>query len=224
MRRRLLVLLSLASGLLAAQSAAPAAPASDAPALAASVQRHYDAVRDFRADFTHTYEGGVLRKKTVERGQVAIRKPGRMRWTYNEPERKTFVSDGTKLYSYIPADKQVYVATVPTDDQASTSVLFLAGKGNILRDFDVEQASVPGAPDSTLALKLMPKRAEREYDWLQLVVDRSSLALRMLVTSDRQGGISTFAFANLRENVGIPDKEFVFTMPRGVDVITDAGH
>jgi outer membrane lipoprotein-sorting protein len=116
------------------------------------------------------------------------------------------------------------VATVPTEDQASTSVLFLAGKGNILRDFDVEPASVPGAPDDTLALKLTPKHPEREYDWLQLVVDRASLALRMLVTADRQGGVSTFAFAHLRENVGIPDKEFVFTMPRGVDVITDAGH
>jgi outer membrane lipoprotein-sorting protein len=36
--------------------------------------------------------------------------------------------------------------------------------------------------------------------------------------------LSTFAFTNLRENTGIADKEFVFVMPRGVDVITDAGH
>ena len=61
-----------------------------------------------------------MRKKTVERGQMAIRKPGRMRWTYTSPEPKVFVSDGVKLYSYVPADKQVYVATVPTGDEAST--------------------------------------------------------------------------------------------------------
>ena len=41
------------------------------------------------------------------------------------------MSDGTKLYSYIPEDKQVYVATVPPDDQATTPALFLAGKGNL---------------------------------------------------------------------------------------------
>jgi len=88
----------------------------------------------------------------------------------------------------------------------------------------VAPVDVPDAPAGSVALKLTPKRPEREYDWLNLVVDKSSLALRMLVTSDSQGGLSTFAFANLRENTGIADKEFVFVMPRGVDVITDAGH
>ena len=45
----------------------------------------------------------------------------------------------------------------------------------------------------------------------------------MLVTGDAQGGVSTIAFSKLRENVNVPDKEFVFSIPRGVDVITDAG-
>jgi outer membrane lipoprotein carrier protein len=195
-----------------------------ATALATSIQRHYDQVRDFQADFTHTYVGGILRKKTVERGRMAVRKPGRMRWTYTQPEEKLFVSDGNRVYSYVPADKQVYVAEVPPDDQATTPALFLAGKGNILKDFTVAPADVPDAPSGSVALKLTPRRPEREYDWLNLVVDKSSLALRMLVTSDSQGGLSTFAFTNLRENTGIADKEFVFVMPRGVDVITDAGH
>ena len=74
---------------------------------------------------------------------MAIRKPGRMRWTYTKPEEKTFVSDGVKLYSYIPADKQVYVASVPRDDQASTPALFLAGKGNLVRDFTVASGHRP---------------------------------------------------------------------------------
>ena len=128
---------------------APAAAlpgADDAQALAASIQRHYEQIRDFRADFTHTYEGGVLRKKTVESGQMAIRKPGRMRWTYTSPERKVFVSDGVKLYSYVPADKQVYVATVPTGDDASTPALFLAGKGHLTRDFTASPAAPRRCP------------------------------------------------------------------------------
>jgi outer membrane lipoprotein-sorting protein len=41
------------------------------------------------------------------------------------------------------------------------------------------------------------------------------------VTSDAQGGTSTFSFLNLKENVGVADSEFVFRIPRGVDVITD---
>jgi outer membrane lipoprotein carrier protein len=215
-------ILILFCGLLASVPLLGGAP-GDAQAVAAAIQQHYDRVLDFRADFTHTYEGGILRKKTVERGSMAVRKPGRMRWTYTDPEKKLFVSDGLKLYSYIPADKQVYVATVPSDDQASTPALFLAGKGNLVRDFKVTDTQVEGAPAGSVALRLTPVRQEREYEWLNLVVDRGTLALRMLVTGDRQGGVSTFTFSNLRENVGIPDQEFVFKMPRGVDVVTDAG-
>lgn len=201
--------------------AAPLRASDDAQALATAIQRRYEQIRDFRADFTHTYEGGVLRKKTVERGQMAIRKPGRMRWTYTSPEHKVFVSDGIKLYSYVPADKQVYVATLPTGDDASTPALFLAGKGQITRDFTASPATVPGAPEGSAAVKLTPRRAEKEYETLVLVVDRASLQWRMLVTTDRQGGTSTFAFTSLRENTGVSDREFVFSIPRGVDVITE---
>ena len=153
----------LAVALAASAGAGPAPGTDDPQALAASIQRHYEQIRDFRADFTHTYEGGVLRKKTVESGQMAIRKPGRMRWTYTSPERKVFVSDGVKLYSYVPADKQVYVATVPTGDDASTPALFLAGKGHLTRDFTAAPAAPAGAPSGSAAIKLTPVKPEREY-------------------------------------------------------------
>jgi outer membrane lipoprotein carrier protein len=218
---RALPLTGLLAAPLAVATAAPAGVADDVQALAASIQRRYEQIRDFRADFTHTYEGGVLRKKTVERGQMAIRKPGRMRWTYTSPEHKVFVSDGVKLYSYVPADKQVYVASIPTGDDATTPALFLAGKGSITRDFTVRSAAVPDAPPGSVAITLTPVRTEREYETLTLVVDRATLQWRMLVTTDRQGGMSSFAFTNLRENTGVPDREFVFSIPRGVDVITE---
>jgi outer membrane lipoprotein-sorting protein len=44
-----------------------------------------------------------------------------------------------------------------------------------------------------------------------------------MVTSDSQGGTSVFTFSNLKENVGLADREFTFRMPRGVDVVTDGG-
>jgi outer membrane lipoprotein carrier protein len=190
--------------------------------LARTLQRKYDGVRDFSADFVHTYQGGVLRKTVKESGRLVVRKPGQMRWTYTTPDEKTFVSDGRKLYSYIPADRQVYVTTVSQEDQGSTPALFLAGKGNLIRDFEVSATPTPAeAGSNSVALKLVPRSRERDYDSLVLVVDRGTLQLRSLIAEDRQGGRSSFAFSNLRENVGVSDREFVFKIPRGVDVITD---
>jgi outer membrane lipoprotein carrier protein len=191
-----------------------------APELAAALQRKYDGIKDFEADFTHTYEGGVLRKQISERGHLLVKKPGKMRWDYAAPEKKQFVSDGVKMYTYLPQDKQVIVAEVPPETQAGTPTLFLAGKGSLTRDFTPSLADAPaGMAPGSRALKLVPKARQAEYDWLMLVVDPSTLAIRGLVTVDGQGGKSTFSFTNLKENVGLADKEFAFKMPRGVDVI-----
>jgi outer membrane lipoprotein carrier protein len=194
---------------------------STAAELAAALQRKYDGIKDFSADFKHVYEGGVLRKQITERGHLLVKKPGKMRWDYAEPEPKQFVSDGLKMYSYIPQDKQVIVASVPPDEEAPTPTLFLAGKGNVTRDFTPSLVDAPaGMPAGSRALKLIPKSKQRDYDWLVLVLDPDSLAIRGLLTVDAQGGKSSFSFTNLKENVGLADKEFAFKIPRGVDVVT----
>lgn len=190
-------------------------------ALARALQQRYQGIRDFSAEFSQTYRGGPLRVQTTEQGTVAIKKPGRMRWIYTKPERKEFVSDGTDIYFYMPADKQVMVSRVPAEDDASTSALFLTGKGDISRDFTAAFADTP--IPGTVALKLTPRRNQPDYEYFIVVLDPGTLQILSLATRDRQGGDSTLTFTKLKENQGISDKEFVFRIPRGVDVVrTDA--
>ncbi len=206
--------------MLAASVALPAAQTRPAPdALAGALQQRYRGIRDFSAEFVHSYRGGVLRTQTTERGRVQVKKPGLMRWVYTAPERKEFVSDGRKIYSYIPDDRQVIVNDVPPDDQATTPALFLAGKGDIARDFTA--AYPAGAPPGGVTLRLTPRREEPEYEYLDVTLDPATLQIRVLATRDRQGGDSRLTFTNLQENRGISDKEFAFRIPRGVDVITN---
>jgi len=202
--------------------AQPRAAELTAPELAQTLQKRIDGIRDFTADFVHVYEGGVLRKQVVEKGHLMVKKPGKMRWDYTTPEAKTFVSDGAKMYSYIPADKQVVVSPVPPENEASTPALFLAGKGSLARDFTASLAATPAGIPGTgaVALKLVPKTRQQDYDDMVLVVDRETLAFRGLATTDAQGGKSSFSFANLKENGGLTDKDFAFKIPRGVDVVS----
>jgi outer membrane lipoprotein carrier protein len=209
---------ALAMAFTATLAAAPQAEAPDA--LAKRLQARYDGIKDFTADFTQTYEGGVLRRKTTESGTLLIKKPGRMRWEYKTPEEKLFVADGRKMYAWVPADRQVTVSTMPADDAPATPILFLLGKGQLTRDFSPAIATgIPGAPPDSVALALTPKTPVAEYDRLTLVVDKATLGLRMLVAHDGQGGTSTFTFTHMRENVGLPDARFSFTIPRGADVV-----
>jgi outer membrane lipoprotein carrier protein len=204
----------------AAQAPVPAAPAapSGPPAqeVAAALQKKYDSVHDFTAGFVHESEGGLLRKKQIESGVVQVKKPGRMRWDYTKPEPKVFVSDGRRMYLYVPADNQVIVSPVPDANQATTAVLFLVGKGNLTRDFAVTYGE--GSSPDTYVLRLQPRLPDRDYDWLQLVVDRRTLQIRALSAADSQGGHSSFKFSDFKENIGLADKIFAFKIPPGADV------
>jgi outer membrane lipoprotein carrier protein len=215
-------LLLLASTHPALQAPAqPGSPALPPPQeVAAALQKKYNSIADFTADFVHDSEGGLLRKKQTESGVVQVKKPGKMRWDYRKPEPKVFVSDGRRIYLYVPADNQVIVSPVPEEDQATTAVLFLVGKGNLTRDFTVTYAE--GGSADTYALRLQPRLAERDYDWLQIVVDRRTMQIRSLSAADNQGGRSTFQFSNFKENVRLSDKAFEFKIPRGADVTDNA--
>jgi outer membrane lipoprotein carrier protein len=209
-----LVALTLSSGSAAEPSASE---------LASALQKKYDGIKSFTADFVHGYRGGVLNRQLNQSGRLLIKKPGKMRWDYETPEKKLFVSDGSKIQVYVPADRQVIVSDVTPGETATSPALFLAGRGNLTRDFNASKTELPaGSAPGGLALKLIPKVPQSDYDWLVLVVDPATLALRGLAYGDAQGGTSTFSFTNLKENAGIADNAFDFRPPRGVDVVTDS--
>ena len=198
----------------------PVAAQNDPVALAAKVQQRYSGIRDFQGDFVQTYEGGVLRTKTTERGTLAIKRPGRLRFTYTKPERKEFVSDGVRLYTHLVADKQVIVSPAPSAEDGDVPAMFLAGRSDLARDYTPTFTPLPGAASGLLTLKLVPRKSDSEFESLGIGVDPKTLQIQFLTAVDKQGGRSSFTFTNLKENRGLSDKDFEFRIPRGADVVT----
>ena len=194
------------------------APTRSPQDLQQALQRRYDLILDFSADFIHTYESGMLRTRLVERGTMLIKKPGRMRWDYLPPDRKLYLSDGERLYSYWPEDRQGMILRLPDENEATTPALFLAGVGSFVDDFTAAYDTVEDQPPDSYVLRLTPIRTERDFEFLTLVIDAATLAIVRLISRDLQGGISTFVFSNLHENLGLSDTPFTFKFPPGTDV------
>lgn len=199
---------------LAVHAGAQGTPA--AADLAAKIQAHYDTVHDFKAGFSQTYTSGALGQKVTESGDVKVKKPNRMDWMYDAPAKKRFIADGVRIFDYepTPGDPSCTVTAIPKGDQISQGILFLAGRGNLVRDFT---STAPAAqPANGWQLDLVPKVPQDDFTALTIVVDRQTLSLQRFTTIDRDGNKSQFDFSHLQENAGLKDSDFVFTPPRGV--------
>ncbi len=214
MRAIALAVTVLAGSMLAAAQTPPSA--AD---VARQLQAHYNGVRDFVADFTQTYKGTIGRQTAQDRGRVRIKKPGRMYWEY-KAQKSQIVADGSQIYTYLPEDRKLYVTPMPKSDEASSAMMFLAGRGDLLRDFT--PALGANQPAGSWRLDLAPKTPQADFKTLTLVVNRATMALEGLVTTDEAEGVTTYSFTNLKENTGLADGEFVFNIskiPKDVEVI-----
>jgi outer membrane lipoprotein carrier protein len=183
------------------------------------VQERYDSTRDFTAKVTQEMTIASLGKTTTAQGTVAFKKPGKMRWELDHDAPQVIVADGSTLWLYQPKEHQVMKA--PFDDafRATTPISFLTGVGNIAEDFDVslEGASADGG---VVYLMLVPRRDRAALGKLRLTVASDSGEIRGAEIFDPLGNVSRLQFSDIRRNQNLPDKDFVFEVPPGVDVIT----
>jgi len=210
MLRTLLLALLAATGALSPQAEDTAV----AERLVARLEERQSGARDIVARFEQSYRSGLLGREIVETGKVTIKRPGRMRWEYQEPEKKLFISDGHTFYFYVPEDRQVIVQD--QEGQRSLAGRLLSGEGGLLDEFDaaLDEPIEPGV----YRVRLVPRREDAELERAFVDIEPSGL-LRSILIEDVQGNRTRFRFEDVQENTGAPDRLFHFDVPRGVEVI-----
>jgi outer membrane lipoprotein carrier protein len=195
--------------------AAPAAQPSDsARGLVRAIEQHHARTLDIVARFTQTYRSGMLGRELVERGVVSIKRPGRMRWEYKEPEAKLFVSDGRTFYFYVPSDRQVVVSA--QDVRHSLAARLLTGQGGLLDEF--EATLEEPLEEGVLRLRLVPRQPQADVERATVDAEPGG-RIRGVLLEDVQGNRTRFRFEDVRENTGLADRLFRFEPPKGTEVI-----
>ncbi len=212
----LTIVLALSVYALPASPVAAVSPEPDGVArgLVQRLEAHHARTADLVARFTQSYRSGMLGREVVERGVVSVKRPGRMRWEYKDPEDKLFVSDGKTFYFYVPADRQVVVSE--QDEGRSLAARLLSGRGGLLDEFDasLDEPLEPGV----FRLRLVPRRPQADVERAILDVEPSG-RIRSILLEDVQGNRTRFRFEAVRENTGLRDGLFRFDVPAGVEVI-----
>lgn len=180
------------------------------------VQSRFDATADFTADVQQELVMVSTNRTLKGTGTVAFKRPGRMRWVLKTDDEQVIIADGTTLWVYQPAEKQVLKSTFQAAFRSSSPISFLTGVGRIDRDFIV---SLDGKAQGQVFLSLVPRTDEGEIGRLRLTIETVNYDIVGAEIHDPLGNVTKLEFAHLRRNLGLDDAFFHFDVPPGIDII-----
>lgn len=231
---------------LVAATAFPAAPRQK-PQLSVQdivklVETRYHSSHTLKAIFLERYNEGRLTAR-VESGTAYFSSPGRMRWEYESPEQKLFLTDGKTTWFYVPADHTVSRISMKESSDWRTPLALLTGRASLNKyckriDFGDPPHDAPG----NVTLRCVPVGSQdstknsrvnaQTNDDLALSPDSGGQIQAVLLEVDPQtgwlakvtirqaGGIQLeYSFGKWQGNVEVPETMFHFIAPKGVAIV-----
>ncbi len=150
----------------------------------------------------------------AKKGEVVFAKPGRMRWTYREPDPSVVISDGQVLWIHDVSGGTATRLEVTDGYLTGAALQFLLGDGKILESFDVLATACQG---DVVHLDLTP-REESSYERLGLVATAAGDITETSIT-DLFGNRTTIRFEGIVVNQAPESAVFEFDPPDGVEII-----
>jgi outer membrane lipoprotein carrier protein len=222
MRTQLASILALSLILIGSPSVSRADEAENlecGDAAAATLQHRYELVKDLRADIVQKTRAVALgpepSQQMTSKGTVVLAKPGKLRWSYEEPEPSLVVSDGETLWIYDPEFREAQKLPAAEGYLSAAAVQFLLGEGEMKRDFEISALS---CGSDTAELRLVP-RAAASYEEIHVLLNRTTGDLLRTTVFFVLGNVTEVAFSNIEINRNPAPDVFRLDLPADVRVI-----
>jgi outer membrane lipoprotein carrier protein len=169
-------------------------------------------VKTGQADFSQTVTSPDGVKKKTSTGHFEFARPNRFRFTYQKPFEQSIVADGQKVWIY-DADLNQASSRKFTQALGATPAALLAG-GSLDKEFDL--APLPSKEGVEWA-EATPKAKDGAFKSVRIGFRNKVLASVEVV--DAFGQRSLLDFTKFVANEAIKPDAFVFTVPKGADLI-----
>jgi outer membrane lipoprotein-sorting protein len=144
-----------------------------------------------------------------------------MRWDYQQPQPKLFLSDGKTLQLYVPEEKQLTRTAVKASDDIRVPFRLLLSRLELRRVF----SRIEFAPDALQhqptdrVLRGYPKKAlQEDYRQVLMEIGPQFDIRRLLVTLADQSTME-FDFDHIERDVSLSRSWFQFVAPPGTEEI-----
>lgn len=179
-------------------------------------QSFVSVVQSGRANFEQTVFDAKDKPTQKSNGTLAFTRPGKFRFTYEKPAQ-IIVGDGKKVSFY---DQDLNQVTIKKLDQAfsGTPAALLAGKGEIDKAFTLVASGQSDDPGGSIEwLDALPRQKDAGIEKMRVGFRKGELAAMEL--NDAFGNRTRLTFTKFERNPKIDAKAYVFTPPKGADII-----
>jgi outer membrane lipoprotein carrier protein len=239
--RLLAVLVSVASLCLSAVVISARPEDAAQKRIADLLEARYRSAKTMQVTFLERYTENN-RAVRVEAGTAYFRRPGKMRWEYESPEKNLFLVDGKTAWFYVPADHTVTRVPAKESGDWRTPLSLLAGEAKLSRVCARVQLSTAITPENMddAMLYCLPRGEEHQRhnepptepdrlgpgqeDAIFLEIARDSGELVRVLVRERGGVEVEFRFTNWRMDPPVSDSMFRFEAPPGVAIVNGALH
>lgn len=169
--------------------------------------------RTLKAEFSQSVFGKNGRKPQQSSGNVAISRPGKLRWEIVKPYPQLVVGDGEKIWIHDPELQQV---TVRKAGQAlgSSPAALLAGSNELEKNFTLKEA---GSAEGLEWVEATPKAGDSGFEKIRMGF--AGPELKAMELQDSFGQTTLVRFSKIERNVALAASAFKFTPPAGTDVV-----
>ena len=202
-------------------------PLPGAEGIIQELQIKYEALESLQASFEQKNELKSIGRTTTSNGSLLWEKPGKLRMEYVKPEKQVLVTNGRMFWLYTARLNQVMVSNRGGFGFGTTPLLFLAGKGNLKKNFNVAVEEIGIARRSggiwkagqPHRIRLEPKAANASFRRMWIEVKPENFRILTLAYIDNVGNKSHLRFSSVKENIRIKQEKFQFDVPPNTEVL-----
>jgi len=197
----------------------PQAKAGQTPEeIALKLEARLKSITSLQADFKQFYYSSASAEPLTGQGKFYLRKPDRMRWEYEAPEKQVFLYNRGQFWLYFPEDKQLIKNAVDSPGHESEILSLISGNYSITEHYLLSFNPFPSDRQDVYQLKLMPKE-EGEFRYILLEIDRTNWLITKAVFFDQAGNKLEYWFTRLKTGATLSDKLFELKVPPDCEII-----
>ena len=179
----------------------------------ASLRDFFNSTNSMRAQFSQVVNDNKGRKVQEVQGTMQLQRPNKFRWDYAKPYEQQIISDGKQVFLY-DADLQQVTIRELSKTLGSSPAALLAGGDAVEKSFTIKNAVRKDGLSWVLAL---PKDKDSGFE--RVLLGFKEQKLRKMELYDSFNHVTNITFDAVERNPVLQQSTFLFTPPKGVDVV-----